>query len=108
MLSRTIPSLGVHHMARTRMQARRWMLRLELLESRVLLSFSPHLLKDINQLASDSSAPSAVVALGGSEVLFAASDGAAHGRELWQSDGTAAGTRMVLDINPGSAGSRPS
>jgi ELWxxDGT repeat protein len=30
-----------------------------------------------------------------------------HGRELWQSDGTAAGTVMVKDINPGSADSAP-
>ena len=31
-----------------------------------------------------------------------------HGRELWQSNGTAAGTALVADINPGSAGSYPS
>src|SRR5262249_6239465 len=30
-----------------------------------------------------------------------------HGDELWQSDGTAAGTVMVKDINPGSAASTP-
>jgi ELWxxDGT repeat protein len=90
------------------MQVHRWLPRLEQLDSRVLLSFTPHLFKDINHLTTDSSAPGAVVALGGSEGLFAASDGAAHGRELWKSDGTAAGTQMVLDINPGSAGSRPS
>jgi ELWxxDGT repeat protein len=95
-------------MAQTRKQARRWLPHLELLESRVLLSFTPHLFKDINQVTTDSSAPGQVVALGGSEVLFAASDGVAHGRELWKSDGTAAGTQMVLDINRGSAGSRPS
>jgi ELWxxDGT repeat protein len=34
----------------------------------------------------------------GSNVLFAADD-LAHGRELWISDGTAAGTRLVADIN---------
>jgi trimeric autotransporter adhesin len=31
----------------------------------------------------------------------------AHGSELWKSDGTAAGTLMVADINPGPAGSVP-
>lgn len=39
-------------------------------------------------------------------VYFAASD-PDHGRELWQSDGTAAGTFMTQDINPGRAGSSP-
>lgn len=32
---------------------------------------------------------------------------AEHGMELWHSDGTALGTRMVADINPGSLDSRP-
>jgi ELWxxDGT repeat protein len=36
----------------------------------------------------------------GGRVLFAANDGT-HGVELWRSDGTAAGTRLVRDINPG-------
>ena len=29
------------------------------------------------------------------------------GSELWRSDGTRAGTELVLDINPGSASSNP-
>src|SRR5690606_3409468 len=33
---------------------------------------------------------------------------AAHGRELWRSDGTQAGTQLVLDIVPGVASSHPS
>jgi ELWxxDGT repeat protein len=32
---------------------------------------------------------------------------AGHGRELWSTDGTAAGTKLVADIHPGRKGSRP-
>ncbi len=39
-------------------------------------------------------------------VLFVADDGQ-HGREWWRSDGTAAGTTLVEDINPGSPWSGP-
>ena len=36
----------------------------------------------------------------GTWLLFAADDGV-HGEELWRSDGTAAGTGMVVDVRPG-------
>ncbi|MHB1559579.1 MAG: ELWxxDGT repeat protein [Isosphaeraceae bacterium] len=44
-------------------------------------------------------------AIGGT-VFFDAAD-SAHGAELWASDGTPQGTRLVQDINPGPAGSDP-
>ena len=42
----------------------------------------------------------------GTKMFFTANSGAA-GNELWVTDGTAAGTQMVKDINPGTAGSNP-
>ncbi len=52
------------------------------------------------------SAAPGIVALGDGRALFAANDGL-HGSELWVSDGTAAGTYMVADVNPGSSWSSP-
>ncbi|HEV7508121.1 MAG TPA: ELWxxDGT repeat protein [Thermoanaerobaculia bacterium] len=51
------------------------------------------------------SALETVRALGG-RVLFAATD-AAHGEELWTSDGTPEGARLLADLEPGAAGSQP-
>jgi len=55
--------------------------------------------KKINPLASTS--PTSLVNARGS-LFFMANDGAAHGTELWRSDGTEAGTVLVKDITAGS------
>lgn len=51
-----------------------------------------------------SSVPTAIVDLGGIAVFVATT---AHGRELWRSDGTPAGTYLLRDINPGSRAANP-
>jgi ELWxxDGT repeat protein len=43
----------------------------------------------------------------GEQIFFSAAD-AVHGQELWVSDGTPGGTRLLKDLLPGSAGSLPS
>jgi ELWxxDGT repeat protein len=56
---------------------------------------------------SSSSSPDSLTVLG-SNVFFAANGGDGYGRELWVSDGTAAGTHIVKDIRAGSKSSTPS
>jgi ELWxxDGT repeat protein len=84
--------------------------RLESLEERLSPAAS-FLVKDINQGpflggANASSDPADLVVINGI-AIFAATDDV-HGRELWRSDGTAAGTRLLDDIIPGAIGSQPS
>ena len=65
-----------------------------------------NMIKDIIP-GSESSDPSDMTNVNGT-LYFVANDGdgvGAHGRELWKTDGTAAGTVMVKDINPGPNGS---
>src|SRR5262249_56380828 len=71
---------------------------------RVTPSLTPQMVLDINTALSSN--PSQIVAVG-STTYFTADDGV-NGVELWKSDGTAAGTVLVKDINPGSASSNPS
>jgi ELWxxDGT repeat protein len=52
---------------------------------------------------SPSSAPQSLISIG-NKLLFTVRDarnGQGHGRELWKSDGTAAGTKLLKDIYPG-------
>lgn len=46
-------------------------------------------------------------ALGGDGGLYLVADDGVHGRELWHTDGTAEGTRLVADLRPGATGSSP-
>ncbi len=54
-----------------------------------------------------SSSPGSGVAIGTGLIVFAADDGTT-GRELWATDGTKAGTRLVRDINPARSSFPPS
>jgi ELWxxDGT repeat protein len=91
---------------RSRVRRPSWQvtLRAEALEDRFLPSLTPSLLLDINPGAADSSARQFTQV--NNQVFFTSIDGA-HGRELWVSNGSAAGTSLVKDINPGGTGSYP-
>src|SRR5262245_16256098 len=79
----------------TIMSKRKRTRRFERLENRVLPAFSTELL---TLLGTDDAYPGSLVNVNGT--LFFAADDGVHGRELWKSDGTAAGTVMLKDINP--------
>ncbi|WP_313404202.1 ELWxxDGT repeat protein [Aeromicrobium sp.] len=71
-------------------------------------SWTANLVSDIDRSGGGggSSTPREFTRLGGSIYFSASSPGL--GNELWRSDGTAAGTRLVKDIRPGRANSSPS
>jgi ELWxxDGT repeat protein len=67
---------------------------------------NPYFVKDINPtLIVQSSHPQNFIEIGG--VLYFSAVTPGNERELWKSDGTAPGTVMVKDINPGPGGSYP-
>ena len=76
----------------------------EFLESRKYLT--AQLVKDINTNRIGADFQPAYYAAAGSVAYFTDHDGV-NGDELWKTDGTAANTTMVKDINPGLAGSYP-
>jgi ELWxxDGT repeat protein len=88
---------------RVRKPSSRSTLRTEALEDRLLPSLSATLLLDVNPGSANSNSNSFTPVNG--LVYFSAVD--EHGRELWASDGTAAGTYLVKDINPGTTSSNP-
>src|SRR5262245_51278557 len=64
----------------------------------------PYLVMDTNPGAMGSD-PGSLVRMGGF-VYYSATDDT-HGNELWRTDGTASGTSIVRDINPGGGSSAP-
>ena len=93
------------HPARSRANRLARRLSLEPLEDRRLLAAGLELLKDVNPSGSNSSSP--VGFFEANSTLYFSATSTSHGIELWRTDGTAAGTVRVKDINPGSASSSP-
>jgi ELWxxDGT repeat protein len=75
-------------------------LQIESLESRALLSAAPapQLVADLNTTPLSSN-PGDFITIG--KITYFSADDGLHGRELWETDGTAAGTKLVRDINIG-------
>lgn len=67
---------------------------------------SPYLVKDITTTGANGSSLSDGFTLFQGLAYFAADDGL-HGRELWKTDGTVAGTKLALDLDPGTGSSNP-
>ena len=64
---------------------------------------TPRVLADINPSGSSDATGFARI---GRFIYFRANDGS-HGLELWRTDGTAEGTALIADINPGEGSSAP-
>src|SRR5688572_8880901 len=67
---------------------------------------APALVRNINTMPVGTGSDPVFLGSFGNFTYFAATDGA-HGRELWKTDGTAANTVLVRDINPGQESSNP-
>jgi ELWxxDGT repeat protein len=67
-------------------------------------ALDPFLVKNV-QIGTDGTSATSFANVNG-VLYFAANDGAT-GYELWESDGTSAGTKLVADINPGPGSSNP-
>jgi ELWxxDGT repeat protein len=76
----------------------RWFPRLESLENRLLPSLGPYVVSPLTGTSLTDYTGT---------LFFAANDGV-HGSQLWESNGSPAGTAMVTDINPGTVGFSPS
>ncbi|HPB32592.1 MAG TPA: hypothetical protein PLB62_14150, partial [Candidatus Sumerlaeota bacterium] len=68
------------------------------------LAAQPWLVRDINTREGGSS-PASFAEMNGA-VFFTAKN-VEHGRELWKTDGSGPGTKLIKDILPGNAGSSP-
>lgn len=66
---------------------------------------SPELVFDLNSARTRIGSNPSNLEMIGSTVYFFADDGI-HGEEVWRSDGTASGTRMVADLTPGPRSSK--
>ena len=73
-----------------------------LLFAAIAAAQTPALVRDINPGAA-SSQPRQAADLGAFTLLWA--EEPVHGRELWRTDGTTAGTVLVADLTPGASGS---
>lgn len=96
----------------THRRSRSSAMRLESLESRLLLSATPSLaglaadVERISVYPNPGLGPMSEIAVHDGRLWFAAGD-PTSGIELWSSDGTSGGTQRALDINPHANDSRP-
>ncbi len=82
-----------------RAQETRYRPRLEPLEVRNLLTAVPQMLADVYHVGNESSNPGDFTDVAGT-TYFTANDGV-HGRALWKSDGTSAGSALVATLGIG-------